>query len=156
MGLANRGLWKMTMCPRRLLGCYKCTTRVWDGDSGGGCEYEQGQGAEGTLSLLLNFAVNLTPLQKLSPLKKKKREKGHRRSLSCVCSQPWHPVLPGPSALLTCPSAAFLLPSGERLGPSQLQDLELGRDLSICPMLCSGPRLACYSQPRGTWPTASG
>lgn len=111
----------------------------------------------GTLHFLLNFAVNLTPLKKIKSIEKeKKRENGHRSSLSCVCSQPWCRVLPGPSALLTCPSVAFLLPSGERLGLPQLQDLELGCDLSICPMLCSGPRLACCSQPSGTWPITSG
>ena len=54
----NSGLWVTTMCPCRFTDHNKCTTPVWDVDSGEAV-HMGGRGHMGALYFLLSFAENL-------------------------------------------------------------------------------------------------
>lgn len=71
-------------------------------------------------------------------------------------SQPWRQVPPGPLALPACSLVTFPFTQRGEAGTPSIPDLELGRDLSTCPMLCPGPRSGGCSQPSEAWTKASG
>ena len=71
-------------------------------------------------------------------------------------SQPGRQVPPGPSALPACSLVAFPFTQRGEAGTPSIPDLELGRDLSSCLMLCPGPRSGCRSQPRKPGPRPQG
>lgn len=59
----NSGFGVIDICQYRLISCYKCPTRMWGVDNGGGCTWPGGQEGHGKIStFLLNVAVNLKVL----------------------------------------------------------------------------------------------